>query len=121
MAMVIDELTKAILKLPFFNSRGISAIANTITTGTRKKDGLFLKKSVRCGMYKSVYMVVNTKLKTKKTVNRLANRFIFAKSRCSVFMARKIAPCIMKRNKVVNDTMMAKGEKKYHNSPVNSC
>jgi len=48
-AMVTDELINANLNLPLFSSRGIFAIANTITTGTTKNGGLFLKKSVRCG------------------------------------------------------------------------
>jgi hypothetical protein len=61
------------------------------------------------------------KLTTKKIVNLLANKLNLAYKRFSVFMAKNMAPCIMKIATVETATKRLKGLINSRPSPAYSC
>src|SRR5258705_3031974 len=72
-------------------------------------------------MYSKVYNVDTPSETTKKMVKFFARIFSFTYNLFSVFMARKIAPCIMNNARVVMAIIMLKGLKKESQFPINSC
>ena len=116
-AIVNDENTSAFAYFFLETSLGTLATAKKANNGKIKNTGYSLNLSVTPGRNMSVYKEVSAKLMIKNSIPFFNRNVNLAYKRPSVFNSKKIAPWVIKIDKVVKPTIIAYGLKNAKNIP----